>query len=287
MTGCGQSRITREGTTLTIDIQCLNSRFFDLNIKLPRMMQKWEHQVRQEVQQSLIRGKANVTVTVAFEGNTDVSIRLNRTLLRQYQEIFNQIQEELSLADSPSLIHYTSLNDIIEVEKAERDDLLKELLIQALTEALAEVKSMRETEGTNLAADITHRLDLVQEEQQTVERLATEHRAGDLERYRGRIQELITSASVDEGRLLQEAAILADKHDITEECTRFNSHLQLFKLYIDDEHDSGKRLGFLLQEMGREVNTIGSKTDHVEISHAVVRIKSELEKIREQVQNIL
>lgn len=287
MTGYGQSRVTRDGVTLFADIQCLNGRFFDLTTKLPRVMQKWELQVRQAAQEALTRGKVNVTVAVTIEGEAGASIRLNRARLRQYQELFRQIQEELALPEGPSFSHYTAVDDIITVEEVDRDDLLRELLMQTLKEALAGVKEMRQAEGTNLAADLMMRLALVQEETEAIERLAIERRTGDLERYRSRIQELMDGVPVDEGRLLQEAAILADKRDITEECTRLKSHLELFRSYIEDDDDTGKRLGFLLQEMGREVNTLGSKTDHIDISHAVVRIKDELEKIREQVQNVL
>ena len=287
MTGYGHSRVTRDGVTLFTDIQCLNSRFFDLTARLPRVMQKWELQVRQAAQEALPRGKVNVTVAVTIEEEAGASIRLNRARLRQYQELFRQIQEELALPEGPSLSHYTAVDDIITVEEVDRDDLLRELLMQALKEALAGVKEMRQAEGTNLAADLMMRLALVEEETEAIERLATERRAGDLERYRSRIQELMDDVPVDEGRLLQEAAVLADKRDITEECTRLKSHLELFRSYIEDDDDTGKRLGFLLQEMGREVNTLGSKTDHIDISHAVVRIKDELEKTREQVQNVL
>ena len=287
MTGFGQSQVTRDGVTVSTDIQCLNSRFFDLTARMPRMMQKWEIQVRQAAQEALTRGKVNLTAVVSAEGETSTAIRLNRARLRQYQELFRQIQDELALPEGPSLSHYTAIDDIVEVEEVNRDDLLRELLMETLTEALAGVQEMRQAEGANLSADLIMRLALIQEETESIERLAEEHRTGDLERYRSRIQELLDGVPVDEGRLLQEAAIVADKRDITEECTRIKSHMELFRSYINDDDNTGKQLGFLLQEMGREVNTIGAKTDHIDISHAAVRIKNELEKIREQVHNIL
>ncbi|UCH62419.1 MAG: YicC family protein [Fidelibacterota bacterium] len=287
MTGFGQSQITRDGVTVSTDIQCLNSRFFDLAARMPRTMQKWETQIRQVAQEVLTRGKVNLIAVVSIEGETDTAIRLNRARLRQYQELFRQIQDELALPEGPSFSHYTAIDDIVEVEETNREDLLRELLMETLTMALAGVQEMRQAEGANLAADLMTRLDVVQEENDTIEQLAGEHRIGDLERYGSRIRELLDGVPVDEGRLLQEVAIMADKRDITEECTRIKSHLELFRSYIDDDDDTGKRLGFLLQEMGREVNTIGAKTDHIDISHAAVRMKNELEKIREQVQNIL
>ncbi len=280
-------QITRDGVTLSMDIHCLNGRFFDLAARLPRVMQKWEPQLRQGVREALSRGKVNVTVVVALDEETDAPIRINRARLRQYQEVFKQIQEELALEEGPSLSHYTTMNDIVAIEEVDRDDLLRELLMEALQEALAQVEEMRLAEGANLAGDIQERLALLQEEVAAIEKLAGERRAGDLERHRSRIQELMEGVPVDDSRLLQEAAVLSDRRDITEECTRLKSHLELFQTYTEGDEDSGKRLMFLLQEMSREVNTLGSKTDHIEISHIVVRVKGELEKIREQVQNIL
>ena len=287
MTGYGRSQVARDGVTLSTDIHCLNGRFFDLTTRLPRVMQRLEPRVRKEIQEALSRGKVNMTVVVSIDEEAATPVRVNRARLRQYRELFQQIQDELGLPDGPTLSHYLRMNDIIAVEEVDRDDLLRELLTRVLGEALTQVEEMRLAEGANRAADLQARVAQVRKVVQTVEELAQERRAGDLERHRSRIQELMEGVPVDEGRLLQEAALLAEKRDITEECTRLRSHLDLFQVYVEDNEDTGKRLGFLLQEMVREVNTLGAKTDHIEISHLVVRIKDELEKIREQVQNIL
>ncbi|UCD37693.1 MAG: YicC family protein [Fidelibacterota bacterium] len=287
MTGFGQCQVTRDGVILATDIQCLNSRFFDVTARLPRVMQKWEPQIRKETQEALVRGKVNVTVTVGVDEEADAPIRLNRPRLRLYHELFKEIQDELDLPDQATLSHFAAMSDVFVLEEGARDELYRDLLLESLGTALAELQAMRLAEGANLAADLRSRVELLQKEIQAVEQLAAERRAGDLDRFRDRIQELLDGIPVDEGRLLQEAAILAEKRDITEECTRLKSHLDLFHTYVEDEVDTGKRLGFLLQEMGREVNTLGAKTDHIDINHIVVRIKNELEKIREQVQNIL
>jgi len=174
MTGYGQSRVTRDGVTLSADIQCLNSRFFDLTARLPRIMQKWELPVRQKAQESLVRGKVNITVVVTTEGSADTSLRLNLAMLRQYQELYRQIREELALKERPSLSHYTAVNNIIETEEIDRNDLLRELLMEALKESLEGVNEMRKAEGGNLATDLTRRLALVQEETESIERLPPE-----------------------------------------------------------------------------------------------------------------
>ncbi|UCH10656.1 MAG: YicC family protein [Fidelibacterota bacterium] len=287
MTGYGQSQLSREGVTLTTDIHCLNSRFFDLTARLPRALQKWEPQVRQEAQGVLRRGKVSVNVTVGLDEDAGPPVYVNRSRLQLYQDLFKQIQDELGLPEGASLAHYTAIDDVFIVEEPEHDSLFQELLFESVGEALSGLNAMREAEGANLAADLQVRISQIIEEIMSIEQLAEDRRSGDFERYRSRIQELVEGIPLDESRLLQEAAILADKRDITEECTRIKSHLDLFRAYTEGEKDSGKRLGFLLQEMGREVNTLGAKTDHIDISHTVVRIKDQLEKIREQVQNIL
>ena len=287
MTGFGQSQVTREGITLSTDIQCLNGRYFDLGVRLPRVMQSLEPLVRQTTQEVISRGKISVTVVLAGKNEAGADHRLDTVRLREYQQLFQEIQDELGLSEGPSFAHYASLNDIILEHEVDRADLLKSLLAEGLDTALREVQAMQRAEGANLGADLLTRLGLVRRETQAIEQRAQQHRSEDLERYRTRIQELVGELTVDEGRLLQEIAMLAEKRDIAEECTRLNSHLDLFESYMDGDEATGKRLGFLLQEMGREVNTIGSKSNQIEISHTVVRMKDELEKIREQVQNIL
>jgi uncharacterized protein (TIGR00255 family) len=287
MTGYGQSQVSRTGVILSLHMQSLNSRFFDMTIRLPRQMQKWEAQIRQKVQTALRRGKINLTVAVAGEDETASPARVNRSRLKHYQILFKEIREELGLSDTPRLSHFLSMGDVIEVDEQGQDEILFELLSEALEQALHNVNEMRSAEGNNLAVDLLQRLRIIISEIEAIENLAREYRLGDVQRYRDKIQELVDNVPLEEGRLIQESAILADRHDITEECIRFKSHLDLFQTYVEDNDESGKRLGFILQEMGREVNTIGAKTDHVDISHHVVRIKDELEKIREQVQNIL
>ncbi|MCH7497973.1 MAG: YicC family protein [Candidatus Marinimicrobia bacterium] len=287
MTGYGQSQVSREGVTLTTDIQCLNSRYFDMSARLPRAIQNQEIQLREQLQAALGRGKVNLTVAITLSDNAEPALKLNRARLQQYYDLYRQIQEELGLEQGPSLSHFASVSDIIAVDQVERDDLLKELLGEGLQTALDQVNGMRRKEGANLAADLKARLELIRAEVEAIEAQTAEHRAGDLERLKVRLSELLGKVALDESRLLQEVAMLADKRDIAEECTRLRSHMELFQDYADDDDHTGKRLGFLLQEMGREINTLGSKTDHIDIRHAVVRIKSELEKMREQVLNII
>ncbi len=287
MTGYGQSQVTREGVTLSTEIQCLNGRYFDVAVRLPRAMQSFEPLVRRKAQEVLRRGKISVTVTVTEDNSGDAGPRINRLRLQQYQRLFQELQDELDLADGPTFAHYASIHDIISVNEEDRSELFGTLLTEGLAAALEGVKAMQQAEGINLGADLKGRIKVVRSGAQTIAQQAEQYRAANMERYRSRIQELLDGVTMDETRLLQEVAIMAEKRDITEECTRLYSHLDLFESYMGEDEAAGKKLGFLLQEMGREVNTIGSKSNQIDISHTVIRMKDELEKIREQVQNIL
>ena len=287
MTGYGQGRAAQEGVALTVDIHSLNGRFLDIGLRLPRRLQAWEPQVRKQAQAALVRGKISITVVYAEEDGAQAAPRLNAGRLKQYQQLFRRMAEELLLTEEPGLSHYTGLHDVISLEETDRPEVLGELLLSALTEALDNVQEMRRAEGLNLVRDLQARLGTVRRALGDIEGLAEADGDMEFQRYRDRIGELLGDASVDETRLLQEAAIMADKRDISEECTRLKSHLALFENYLAADDANGKRLGFLVQEMSREANTIGAKSNQIKIRHLVVELKDELEKIREQVQNIL
>ncbi|MEE9466353.1 MAG: YicC/YloC family endoribonuclease [Candidatus Neomarinimicrobiota bacterium] len=287
MTGYGQGRASRDGLALTVEINCLNGRFFDVNLRLPKLLQAFEPQVRKQMQQALVRGKVSVTASYAEEDGALPALTLNEGRLIQYQQLFRRMKEKLELAEEPGLSHYTSLHDIFVGSEIDRGDVMTELFQQALSEALENVRQMRYSEGENLGHDLRERLDQIERVIGNIEHLAEADRSGELQRYSARIQDLLGEIPVDEARLVQEAAILADKRDISEECTRLKSHRALFDQYMEADEPGGKRLSFLVQEMNREANTIGAKSIHIDISHHVVELKDELEKIREQVQNVL
>ncbi len=287
MTGYGQGRASLEGIEVTVDIHSLNGRFLDIELLLPKRLKAWEPQVRKQVRETLVRGKISISVVYAEENGASPEPRLNSGRLKQYQQLFRRMAQELAIKEEPGLSHYTRLHDVIEMEESDRADLLGKLLPQALSEALDNLQEMRRLEGLNLAQDLKEHLGAVRGALGDIEGQAEADKAVQLQGYRDRIQELLKGVPVDEARLLQEAAIMADKRDISEECTRLKSHLALFDNYMAAENTNGKRLGFLLQEMGREANTIGAKSNQIRIRHLVVELKDELEKIREQVQNIL
>ncbi len=287
MTGYGQGRASLEGMELTVDIHSLNGRFLDIGLRLSKRLQAWEPRVRKQVQEALVRGKISISVVYTEENGAQTAPRLNTGRLKQYQQLFRRMAQELGIKEEPGLSHYARLHDVIDLEETDRPDVLSKLLPQALSEALGNVQEMRRMEGINLAQDLQERLGAVRRALGDIEGQAEADNAVQFQRYHDRIQELLKDVPVDEARLLQEAAVMADKRDISEECTRLKSHLALFENYMAAENANGKRLGFLVQEMGRETNTIGAKSNRMQIRHLVVELKDELEKIREQVQNIL
>ena len=287
MTGYGQAELSREGLALKIEIQCLNSRYFDLSLRLARPLQPQEVWVRKRIQEALSRGKISASVSLSEETGSVAAREVNLERLRQYEALFDKIRSALDLKEGATLADYLERPDLFSNAENDRSELAGELLKVGLEAALEATLAMRSEEGANLATDLEQRLQLISEQTDVIEALARGNRQNDIERHRSRIAELAAGVPLDEDRLLMEVAILADKRDIAEECTRLASHADLFRSYLTGDEATGKRMGFLLQEMGREINTIGSKSALVEISHRVVEMKEELERMREQVQNVL
>ena len=287
MTGYGQAESSADGLTIKVEIQSLNSRYFDLSLRASRQFQPHESFIRRRTQEVLSRGKVTVNASVAEEARPAVEPKLDLERLQHYRQLFEAVKKETGLTGEIGLDHYLSQNDIIINGESESDDSVGALLAGTLELALEQTVSMRQSEGANMAKDLQNRLEAVKSQNEAVRELAAASRQEDQSRYKARIDELAAGIPLDEGRLLQEVAILAEKRDIAEECTRLDSHCQLFADYLTSAEATGKRMGFLLQEMGREINTIGSKSNSLDLSHRVVELKDELERMREQVQNII
>ncbi len=286
MTGYGHGEVNRDGLTITVDVQTLNGRYFDLNLRMPRGMHALEAGVRKKAQDTISRGKVNISISIN-DGSEAPGLQIDVTRLQQYQKVFDEVREVLNITEESRLAHFLSKPDVIKVEEIDRSEEITTVLGEALEIALEQLLKMRRAEGENLASDLSARLLEIERVTTEVEQFAHSNSEADLEKYKERIQRYTADLTLDEGRLLQEVSIQIEKRDIAEECTRLRSHITLFNEYLHDGESSGKRLGFLLQELGREVNTMGSKSHLIEISHLVVKMKDDLEKMREQVQNIL
>lgn len=286
MTGYGHGEVSRNGLTISVDVQTLNGRYFDLNLRMPRGMHALESGVRQKAQDSIARGKVNISIGIN-DGSEAPGLQVDVNRLQQYQKVFDEVRDVLNITEESRLAHFLAKPDVIKVEEIDRSDEIATVLGEALEIALEQLLKMRGAEGENMASDLSARLLEIERMTTEVEQFADRNSEADLEKYKERIQRFTADLTLDEGRLLQEVSIQLEKRDIAEECTRLRSHITLFNEYLNDGESAGKRLGFLLQELGREVNTIGSKSHLIEISHLVVKMKNELEKMREQAQNIL
>ena len=289
MTGFGSGTATKDGITCTVEIKSVNARFLDLFIRSPKQINPFETIIRGLVQDRITRGKVEVSVSIQDAGERPKTFTINSVLRKQIQELL--VQEEFY--DDPKKVPLQAVNSISNDWIQQQDtpiaeDVLSEIVKESTTQALDALIAMRTVEGKHIEQDLLSRISTLE----NVIKHIDENKAGAVEAYRehikGKIQEYLVSleASISEDRFLQEIALLADKTDITEEIVRFTSHVVQLKNTLVDENSIGRKVDFILQEMNREVNTIGSKAMDSSITEFVVQLKCELEKIREQVQNV-
>ena len=289
MTGYGRARETRNGRDITVEVRSVNNRYLDCSVKMPRAYIFAEDAVKSAVQRSVSRGKVDVFITVESLGAEESVVSVNEPLARAYIAALEQLRE---LGDGAVKGKYAAtdlarLPDVITVTKAEEDlEALSADLVAVAEDALRAHTAMRLTEGERLAADILGRLDTVEAITARVEARSPQTVAEYREKLLSRMQEVLQSASVDEARILTEAAIFADKVAVDEETVRLRSHLGQLREMLRGDVPVGRKLDFLIQEVNRESNTIGSKCSDLQIARDVVELKAEIEKIREQVQNI-
>ena len=289
MTGFGSGTATKDGITCTVEIKSVNARFLDLFIRSPKQINPFETIIRGLVQERITRGKVEVSVSIQDAGERPKTFTINSVLRKQIQELL--VQEEFY--DDPKKVPLQAVNSVSNEWIQQQDtpiaeDVLSEIVKESTTQALDALIAMRTVEGKHIEQDLLSRISTLE----NVIKHIDENKAGAVEAYRehikGKIQEYLVSleASISEDRFLQEIALLADKTDITEEIVRFTSHVVQLKNTLVDENSIGRKVDFILQEMNREVNTIGSKAMDSSITEFVVQLKCELEKIREQVQNV-
>lgn len=289
MTGFGSGTATKDGITCTVEIKSVNARFLDLFIRSPKQINPFETIIRGLVQDRITRGKVEVSVSIQDAGERPKTFTINSVLRKQIQELL--VQQEFY--DDPKKVPLQAVNSISNEWIQQQDtpiaeDVLSEIVKESTTQALDALIAMRTVEGKHIEQDLLSRISTLE----NVIKHIDENKAGAVEAYRehikGKIQEYLVSleASISEDRFLQEIALLADKTDITEEIVRFTSHVVQLKNTLVDENSIGRKVDFILQEMNREVNTIGSKAMDSSITEFVVQLKCELEKIREQVQNV-
>ena len=284
MTGFGNILLSNNLYSLTIDIKSINSRYLDCKIKLPKQIEQYEVDIITNIKKVCKRGRISVNINLdSISSELNHSPEINKTLFKEYNKFVNQLNEEFNLN--------FKINDLFEIKdfilKQNKISITKKKLLLAFDEALFKLEEMKLKEGTFLVKDIKKRIVNLDKTIKKISIISTKNSSLIKDKYLKKINKFIDKIHIEESRLAMEAAILSEKIDITEECVRFESHLQQIQKLFNQNKPVGKKLNFILQELLREANTIGSKSNDVKIINLVIVLKEEIEKIKEQSQNIL
>ena len=286
MTGFGRASLESNGKNYIIEIKTVNNKYSDITVKSPKRLSFMEDKIRKQIANRITRGKVEVLVSFFDFSNKSKNVVLNKKIAKEYIKQLREIADENNLSENISVVEIAKLPDILNSIDSDNDEEIASEALQCLNMALDSLIEMRKAEGENIKQDLLVRIERVQN---LVDKIA-ENSKGIVEEYvsklEKRVKEILKTDVVDENRIAQEAVIYADKTSIEEELTRLNSHIVQFKELVNSDGPVGRKLDFMIQEMNRETNTIGSKAGSGEITKAVIDLKVELEDIREQIQNI-
>lgn len=289
MTGFGRHEIQNEDYTCKVEIRSVNARFLEANVRLPKSLSNLELPIKKQLKARCARGSFDVSLNVNRTNETDsaeIEVKPNLALAAQYYKAYAEIQVQLGVKGEIDINTLLSIKDMVKTEIATPDPSREDLMLKTVDEALSALITMREEEGANLQTDVLSRIDAIEKQAEFIKSrqflMVTEYKS----KLGERIKVLSEGVDLDESRLAQEAAVLAERCDVSEEITRLESHLQQFRNFAHSPEPMGRKLEFITQEINRETNTIGSKTIDSLVSQSVIEIKSDLEKIREQLQNI-
>ncbi len=287
MTGYGHRNINIDGRDITVEIKSVNHRYFDFNGRIPRIYGFLEENTKAYVQNFISRGKVDVSILIDSSAADDIEIKLNHSLIKNYMNAFEELSSVYSLQNDMTVSSISRFGDIFSIKKIEADkDVIWNQVKTVLDEAISEFMKMRTVEGEKLYKDLLEKADMLLSFVEALEPLEKDS----IEEYKNKqfekMAEFLNDSTIDENRILAEVAIFADRVAVDEELVRLKSHISQFKSIIKEDIPVGRKLDFLLQEMNREINTIGSKSSNIEISKIVVDFKALLEKVREQIQNI-
>lgn len=288
MTGYGKGNLNVENRDYQIEIKSVNHRYLDISIKMPRTLGYLEEEIKKEISKKIKRGKIDVFVTFENNSQEGKNVRINKELAKIYIDRLKELANEEKILANIEVIDIAKFPDILTIKIDEEDEKIKREIIEVTKQATGKIIEMKSIEGEKIAQDLLNRINKIQNKIQEISQKST----GLIDEYvvklEKRIQEILKSEEIDKTRLAQEVVIYADKCSVEEEITRLNSHIyQLEELIKKANNEAiGKKLDFIIQEMNRETNTIGSKANNLEITNSVIDIKTELEDIREQVQNI-
>jgi len=287
MTGFGRSVYENEGREYLIEIKSVNNRFSDINIKMPRSFNYLEEKIKKEILKAVTRGKIDLYIT--FNNNSDKgkTIKLNTEIAKVYIDELKKLSKEAEIIDNINIMDISKFPDVLNIKMEEdSEEIIEQELMIALSEAIKSFIEMREKEGSKIKQDFEKRIGIISEKVEQISNISTGLVQEYIVKLETRIKELLKTDVVDQTRLAQEVVIYSDKCSVQEELTRLRSHIAQFLNLTNENTAIGKKLDFLIQEMNRETNTIGSKANNLDITNLVVDIKTELENVREQVQNI-
>lgn len=288
MTGFGKAEQMIDGTTIAVEIRTLNNRYLDLSFKAPRAFLYKENEIKEFIKRKIERGKITVTLNIESSNLQLTNFTVDPNLIKQYTAMLREASAKAGLKSEVTLDHVLKFNDVfISNANGETDEQLWKAILACVDKALDELNAMRHAEGLEMAKDLLSRLKEIESNLDKIEALSKTAVPEELEKLRERVKKLLEKTDFDPQRLEMELALIADKVDITEELVRFRSHNKMFADLINGKQQQiGRKLNFITQEMGRETNTMGSKSSQSDVIHTVVAIKEELEKLREQIQNV-
>lgn len=286
MTGFGKATLSVDSKEYQVEIKSINHRYADISVKMPRVLSYLEEDVKKEILKQVSRGKIDVFITYSNDGTDANEVKINTELAKLYINELKNLAESEGINSNIEVTDIAKFPDVLKIKSNNDDEKIKQELLMVVSKATTNLVKMREVEGEKISKDIINRLDFI--ESKTLE--IAETSTGLIEDYvvklENRIKELLKTEEIDKSRLAQEVVIYADKCSVEEEITRLKSHIYQFRKMLENEGAIGKKIDFLIQEMNREINTTGSKANNLEITNNVIEIKTQLEDIREQIQNI-
>lgn len=287
MTGYGRAVSEIGGYEISVEIKSVNHRYFEPSLRVPRIYLFLEEKVKSLLQSKISRGKIDVNVFIKKTDGSDVTVKIDGALASQYIDALRGVSDELSLQDDLRLSALLRFNDIFSVDKAEEDEeAITSAVLTVAEEAFDSFNEMRKTEGEKLKADVLSRIAKIESLSADIDERTEKSVEAYRERLFKKLSEVLENRNIDEARILQEAAIFSDKVCVSEETVRLKSHIAQFREIAEKKEPVGKKLDFLVQEINREINTTGSKCQDITITQTVIDLKSEVEKIREQIQNV-
>ena len=286
MTGYGKATLALDSREYQVEIKTINHRFADINVKMPRVLSYLEEDVKKEVLKQISRGKIEVFITYSNSSSENNEVKINTEIAKLYINELRNLAETEGLQSNIEVTEVAKFPDVLKIKSNNDDEKIKEELLEVVKNATTNLVNMRTVEGEKIEQDLSDRLNDIETKTFEISKLSTGLIEDYVVKLENRIKELLKTEEIDKSRLAQEVVIYADKCSVEEEITRLKSHIAQFRNMLENEGAIGKKIDFLIQEMNRETNTIGSKANNLEITNNVIEIKTQLEDIREQIQNI-